>query len=130
MCMFCGQQVSDATDRLTLQFGQFGAGGDFGSGFGGGSTPQSATQSTSHQTLGQQAPSFASTSYGSQQPHAGRSMHAVLEAVLCLLIALMAASWSRIASLNRDDDYAYALIVRMLFECSNCWQFQCRSVSC
>lgn len=59
------QQTESSVDRVRLQFGQFGVGGDYNSSFSNlAPAPQhSEPQSTSFQ---QQATNFASTSYGSQ----------------------------------------------------------------
>lgn len=59
------QQTDSGVDRVRLQFGQFGVGGEYGSGFQN-SAPAPQHSEPQGPSFQQQATNFASTSYGSQ----------------------------------------------------------------
>lgn len=60
------QQGDSGVDRVRLQFGQFGVGGEYGSGFSSAAAMPQQYSESQGPSFQQQATNFASTSYGSQ----------------------------------------------------------------
>jgi hypothetical protein len=60
------QQGDSGVDRVRLQFGQFGVGGEYGSGFSNAAAMPQQNSESQGPSFQQQATNFASTSYGSQ----------------------------------------------------------------